>query len=57
MKKIHRILSAVLVLMTLVSLLAVLPEDVSAASIKAPVVTASNDAATGKILKSKKELD
>ena len=50
MKKIHRILSAVLVLMTLVSLLAVLPEDVSAASIKAPVVTASNDAATGKIV-------
>ena len=50
MKKFHRILSAVLVLMTLVSLLAVLPEDVSAASIKAPVVTASNDASTGKIV-------
>ena len=50
MKKLHRLLSAALVLLTLVSLLVVLPEDVSAASIKAPVVTASNDADTGKIV-------
>ena len=50
MKKFHRILSAVLVLMTLVSLMVILPEDVSAASIKAPVVTASNDAETGKVV-------
>ena len=50
MKKLHRLLSAVLVIAAVVTLLGVLPERVSAASIKAPVVTASNDAQTGKVV-------
>ena len=50
MKKLHRLLSAVLVIAAVVTLLGVLPERVSAASIKTPVVTASNDAETGKVV-------
>ena len=50
MKKFHRALSALLVVLTLVSLLGVLSGEVFAAGLKAPVVTASNDAATGKVV-------
>ena len=50
MKKMYRFLSAVLVLVTMVALLGVLPETVSAASIKAPVVSISNDPDTGKVV-------
>ena len=49
MKKMHRVLSALLVLLTMVAILGVLPGEVFAAGVKAPVVTASNDAETGKI--------
>ena len=48
MKKMSRILSVLLVILTMAALLDVLPAAVSAASIKAPVVTISNDAETGK---------
>ena len=47
MKKMHRVLSVFLAVLTLVSLLAIMPGKVAAAGINAPVVTASNDAATG----------
>ena len=50
MKKMYRFLSAVLVLVTMVALLGVLPETVSAASVKAPVVSISNDPDTGKVV-------
>ena len=50
MKKMQRILSAFLVMLTLVMLLGVLPETVHAASIKAPTVSISNDADTGKVV-------
>ena len=57
MKKMHRVLSVFLAVLTLAGLLAVLPAKAEAAGISAPVATVSNDAATGKVLKSKKELD
>ena len=49
LKKMTRILSAFLVVLTMVMLLDVLPGKVSAAGISAPVVTISNDEDTGKI--------
>ena len=48
MKKMSRLLSALLVVLTMVMLLDVLPGTVFAASVKAPVVTIANDAETGK---------
>ena len=49
MKKMTRFLSAFLAVLTIVLILGVLPQTVQAASIKTPVVTVSNDPATGKI--------
>ena len=49
LKKMTRILSAFLVVLTMVMLLDVLPGKVSAAGVSAPVVTISNDEDTGKI--------
>ena len=48
MKKMSRLLSVLLVVLTMVMLLDVLPGTVFAASVKAPVVTIANDAETGK---------
>ena len=47
MKKMHRLLSAFLVFVTVFALLGVMPERVSAAGVQAPAVTVSNDAETG----------
>ena len=49
MKKMHRVLSVFLAVLTLAGLLAVLPAKAEAAGISAPVATVSNDAATGKV--------
>ena len=49
MKKMSRILSAFLVVVTLVALLGVLPREVSAAGVDAPSVSISNVASSGKI--------
>ena len=49
MKKMHRVLSVFLAVLTLAGLLTVLPAKAEAAGISAPVATVSNDAATGKV--------
>ena len=56
MRKMQRLLSAFLVMLTLVTLLGVLPDTVDAANIKAPAVSISNDADTGKVVLSWKKI-